>query len=410
MSEDASELFIKHLQEEKLKTQAARMTYVTRKLAYATGFLGLGSLKIGSWDLSPILYLVPFLALAFDLYILGEDYSVKRIGAFLRSESVADLEQRWEDWVSRNRDPFARYALPLLTNVLATASALVLWSRPGDLDLRVFIPWMLFAVLPIWGLFFYYKKLCKKAIESTAGQKSVMEPIHPLLKFRVWKLRGGVKKEDYTLTEKLYKEVKLLTPHRDKLRPSDKEEPLVVVDRDGNPMKNADGNWFQVPRWLCHLLRLRHRCAHALLIWPSPELGDMYLLQIRDWNKDDWPGRFDISVGGHVQGFDTPEETVYAEMNEEFNLMRSDLESGKLKQVACYEYNVPVRQQENFYNTEWRVVYVGRLLPDSLKRIRFKDKEVAGFTLIPASGAQALLAQQVIPMASALRESLPKCF
>jgi hypothetical protein len=269
---------------------------------------------------------------------------------------------------------------------------------------------MLFAFLPIWGLFFYYKNLCKRAIERAAGKNSVMEPIHPLLRFRVWKLRDSVKKEDYTLTAKLYKEVERLTPHRDKLQPDDKEEALAIVDRNGNLMKDADGKLFQVPRWLCHLLRLRHRCAHALLIWPSPELGDMYLLQIRDWNKYDSPGRLDISVGGHVQGIDTPEETVYAEMNEEFNLTRSDLEGGKLEQVAGYEYNESARQQRNFYNTEWRVVYVGRLLPDSLKRIRFKDKEVAGFTLIPASEAQALLAQQVIPLASALRESLPKCF
>src|SRR6185503_3161329 len=77
--------FIKHLREEKLQTQTSRTKYVTQKLAYATGLLALGSLKSGSGsvDLSPLLYSVPLLALAFDLYILGEDYSVKRIGCFL---------------------------------------------------------------------------------------------------------------------------------------------------------------------------------------------------------------------------------------------------------------------------------------------------------------------------------------
>ena len=171
--EAESENFLRHLQDEKLKTQAARATYVTQKLAYATGLLALGSLKPGSVDLSPLLYLVPFLAMAFDLYILGEDYSVKRIGAFLRANSTDALEQRWEDWVSRNRDDFAPFAMPILTNILSAAAALVLWSQPHDSPTKIiWFAWLPFAFLPIWALFFYYaylrERVIKKAEESAA--------------------------------------------------------------------------------------------------------------------------------------------------------------------------------------------------------------------------------------------------
>jgi hypothetical protein len=124
--------FLKHLQDEKLKTQAARSGYVTQKLAYATSLLALGSLKSGYADLSLLLYLVPFLSIVFDLYILGEDYSVKRIGAFLGGASTDELENLWEDWVSDNRDPFAPLAIPILTTLLALAAFFALSLQPNN--------------------------------------------------------------------------------------------------------------------------------------------------------------------------------------------------------------------------------------------------------------------------------------
>ena len=105
--------FLKHLRSEKLKAEEARTTYTLRKLAYATTLLGLGSLDIdvaqitaiGPINLGHLLYLAPWVALAFDLYILAEDYSVKRFGAFLWKNSPDVLERGWEEWVSENRDP-----------------------------------------------------------------------------------------------------------------------------------------------------------------------------------------------------------------------------------------------------------------------------------------------------------------
>jgi hypothetical protein len=170
--------FLSHLRAEKLQAQTARTKYVTQKLAYAAGLLALGSLKPGSADLSGLLYLVPFLALAFDLYILGEDYSVKRIGLFFRRESTDELEKRWEDWVSENRDPFAQVALPILTSILGLAATLVLCSQTAPSAAKIpswqWVTWLVLAFTPSWGLFIGYKCLLKrkKTKEESAGSQT----------------------------------------------------------------------------------------------------------------------------------------------------------------------------------------------------------------------------------------------
>lgn len=189
-----------------------------------------------------------------------------------------------------------------------------------------------------------------------------------------------------------------LAPLHARLRPKDKKEPLPLFDALGSTLGTT------APRWLCHLLALRHRCAHVLLIWPSPALGDALVLQIRNWSKDDSPGHLDISVGGHmtVKNPDPRDEMV-----EELNLSPADLES-TLVPVGGYPFDEE-RPQDHFFNSEWRDVYIARLRADAIGKIRFGDGEVAGVLLVPARDARRLLKQDTVPMASALRASLPQC-
>ena len=122
-SESHETEFLKHIHDEKLRTLEARSEYALRKLAYTTGLLGLGSLnvKVGDIDFSLLVYLAPWVAIAFDFYIMGEDYSVKRIGTFLKTESIDHLEKQWEQWVAKNRDPFAPLAMQILTTLILIA-------------------------------------------------------------------------------------------------------------------------------------------------------------------------------------------------------------------------------------------------------------------------------------------------
>ncbi len=194
-----------------------------------------------------------------------------------------------------------------------------------------------------------------------------------------------------------------LAPAKDKLRSIDNTEALPLFDRQGRELGTT------APRWICHLLALRHRCSHILMIWRSPSLGDVLLLQIRDWSKDDSPGHVDISVGGHMtsQRSSSQEYTAFAEMLEETGLDPSDLD-GQLQPVGGYAFDES-RVEDNFHNSEWRDVYVARVRQDRFGKICFPDGEVAGLVLVPLSHARQFLGQATIPMASALKESLPSC-
>lgn len=191
---------------------------------------------------------------------------------------------------------------------------------------------------------------------------------------------------------------------REKLRPKEKDEAFHLVNNKGIDTSLV------APRWLCHFLGLRHRSVHILLKWKSPRLGSVFVLQVRNWGKSDSPGHLDISVGGHV----TIDEknnaiiTAYKEMNEELGISKEDLIDRELVFCKGYEY-FNKRDDENFYNNEWREIYVGEFTTSGFDKIRFNDKEVVGIYLCPEYEAKKLLSQKLIPIASALEKSLPFC-
>jgi 8-oxo-dGTP pyrophosphatase MutT (NUDIX family) len=101
------------------------------------------------------------------------------------------------------------------------------------------------------------------------------------------------------------------------------------------------------------------------------------------------------------------EQTAFSEMLEETGLTPSDLQ-GDMEYVGGYPFDES-RPKDNFYNSEWRDVYIGRVKDDSFRKIHFPDGEVAGMVLVPMKDAQQLLEQRKVPLASALTKSLPKC-
>jgi isopentenyldiphosphate isomerase len=181
-----------------------------------------------------------------------------------------------------------------------------------------------------------------------------------------------------------------------------KDESLALVNENGELMG------FDGPRWLFHLLGLRHRCAHILLLWNSPGLGEVAVLQVRDWEKSVSPGEIDISVGGHVTDGLSLDETACKEMIEELGLHESDLENGVLKNLGGYDsYNE--RDDDCFHNAEWRQVYIGRVSTDGMSNIKLPDGEVAGVYLCPLKDAKLLLSQPFIQIANGLESTLPYC-
>ena len=211
-------------------------------------------------------------------------------------------------------------------------------------------------------------------------------------------LNAGDSTNQNRITEILY----ALQDFKEELLPNEKDEILRLVDPDGNNRN------LRAPRWLCHLLGLRHRSVHIILQWQSPGLGKVFILQVRSWNKFDSPGQLDISVGGHLVGDMDKLEAAYREMEEELGITIEHLKSGRL--VYREGYEISEKQEENnFFNTEWRDIYRGEISTESFNQIRFNDNEVVGMYLCPESQAQNLLNQKIIPIASALRDSLPLC-
>ncbi len=90
----------------------------------------------------------------------------------------------------------------------------------------------------------------------------------------------------------------------------DKEEYLEVVTRKGRIIKT-------VPRSAVHgNPSLIHRVVHVLVY---NQLGELFL-QKRSADKDVAPGKWDTSVGGHVNSGETPEEALLREMKEELGI------------------------------------------------------------------------------------------
>jgi isopentenyl-diphosphate Delta-isomerase len=191
-----------------------------------------------------------------------------------------------------------------------------------------------------------------------------------------------------------------LRPHKHSLMQNEKDEILHIADTKGKPTS------LKAPRWACHLLGLRHRCVHILLQWKSPSLSDVFVLQIRSWNKFDQPGHLDMSVSGHVVGDSTAEETAITELSEELGLSIDDLQDSKLKWRTSYENNKEY-PEKHFYNVEWCDVFTAKISTSTMENISFSDKEVVGLYLCPSSESKKLLKKHCLPLSSGLQHSLP---
>lgn len=427
--------FIKHLQVEKHKTHDARTAFIAKKLAFAIGLLGLGLLKSENLDvnLNLLLYIMPFVALSFDFYILAEDYSAKRIGAFLGANSPASLEKQWESWVSKHRDPFAPFAMPFLTTILSIAAAIAIIKGGSEIN-PIFWVWVSFAILPSWVLLITHKKLKKKALKS-------FNLSSPLESFE--ELKKVVENENYILSDNAYQKTKTLFlnyVHNKKIMEAalqskfpeyGSDEFFLCRDENGssiNPnqyivddvIKTATrypdfNTWFKeittevdgiskqtilIARWLCHFVGYRHLSVHLFIDLPSQ---DHYtLIQVRSLNKSESPGAFDLPAAGHARSLQSVKEALLCELKGELNLTNEDIKA--LKEIGRYEYNKPTLSK--FYkNIEYRIVYKCILKRDKISKIGFTDQEVAGISIFEVQDIVKLINKYPGRVASGLKES-----
>ncbi len=128
-----------------------------------------------------------------------------------------------------------------------------------------------------------------------------------------------------------------------------KAELLAVVNSKGKIIK-------YLPRSEVHgNPSLMHRVVHVLVFNSKREL----LLQKRSMNKDVAPGKWDTSVGGHVNSDETLDEAVKREMEEELGITSCSLEflytyihSNEYETELVFTYSCPHDGEINFQEDE----------------------------------------------------------
>ncbi len=148
------------------------------------------------------------------------------------------------------------------------------------------------------------------------------------------------------------------------------EEMLPLVDEDGRPCGVA-------PRRVCHGdPRLLHPVVHCLVANARGEL----LLQLRARSKDIQPGKWDTSVGGHVDPGETIETALRRELAEEIGLADSALQPEFL-----YRYINRSPVESELVHT-FRLTHEGpfRAQPEEIEELRFWTPEA--ITAAAASG------------------------
>ncbi|ODS36313.1 hypothetical protein BEH94_02850 [Candidatus Altiarchaeales archaeon WOR_SM1_SCG] len=164
--------FMGDLRTEIRETQERRAAYIRQKFTYVIGLLGIGNISIGNFQPLPLLYLAPLIAFAFDLYILGEDFGIKRAGGFLGRESsnASNEVKEWEKRCRENRDQFSKIACPFLSVLVLIVSIVVLW--PQDKNNILYWFWIATNILILIGIWAYSYILNKKVQKFEAKNSS----------------------------------------------------------------------------------------------------------------------------------------------------------------------------------------------------------------------------------------------
>lgn len=168
--------FASKLREEINKSQDRRSALVHKKLSYVAATFGVGALSnIYGCTTSAVLFLAPIMAFAFDLYIAGEDFGIKRAGGFLgRVDSSASEEEKiWEARVKEHGDPFSKMANPFVSYLSLCAAAVVLW--PAYINHWLYLPWLavnVFLIFALWASSHFINKALKEFGQSAIVTKN----------------------------------------------------------------------------------------------------------------------------------------------------------------------------------------------------------------------------------------------
>jgi len=134
-----------------------------------------------------------------------------------------------------------------------------------------------------------------------------------------------------------------------------------------------------------------HRAVHVWLYTPQGE----FVLQQRSEKKDTFPGKWDVSVGGHVTSGDSVMHTVLKETQEELGVEVTEAELERLPTVATsLKGNSP--KQGDFTCNEFKDIFLLKY-SGTLEGLNFADNEVSDVKLVPWQEVEKDMLAQVSP-------------
>jgi hypothetical protein len=154
--------FIKDLRAEIAAGQQRRASFVKMKLTAIISIFGLGSIKVSFLPTSLLLGLVPLIVLVFDLFIIGENFGIRRAGRFILTSSGAPPEEiRWESIVKEKRDPASAIANPVSSLIFLVIAASYLW-RALEQQRPVYWSWLALSAALLFGSWIFGRVILRK--------------------------------------------------------------------------------------------------------------------------------------------------------------------------------------------------------------------------------------------------------
>lgn len=200
--------FFTSLRKELNETQNIRFKFAIQKLIFIISLMGLSGISMEIKDIESfkfLIYFVPFVSIMFDLYIIGENFGIRRIGNFLKYNVNVSKEERFWEFLLNIPKNKSRDFFSVQGNTFSTFIAIVLSiffvliaieNNSGlFLDSVGFkIVWIIIVITISCILWFWYPKILTR---------------------RLLKFKRSVNKYNTTWVEILIKEKDILSSGKD---------------------------------------------------------------------------------------------------------------------------------------------------------------------------------------------------
>ncbi len=170
--------FFSSLRKELNETQNIRFKFAIQKLIFIISLMGLSGISMEIKNIEYfkfLIYFVPFVSIMFDLYIIGENFGIRRIGNYLKyNEKVLKEERFWEFLLNipknKSRDFFSVQGNTFSTFIAIVLSIFFVFitiDKSSELFLDSIgfkIIWTIVVITISSVLWFWYPKILKRRL------------------------------------------------------------------------------------------------------------------------------------------------------------------------------------------------------------------------------------------------------